>query len=77
VNIEEIKERFKRYDFVHSYIDDNGCDDEWKDAHESIGYLLSIIEQAEKALERICTDPHTHRPARDFAFQVLQAITRG
>jgi hypothetical protein len=51
--LESIKERFNKYEFVHSYIDDNCCNQEWDEAHEAMGYLLQRLEIAQKALEEI------------------------
>jgi transcriptional regulator with XRE-family HTH domain len=49
--LESIKERFNQYDFVHSYIDDNSCNQEWDEAHKAMGYLLQRLEKYEEALK--------------------------
>jgi hypothetical protein len=74
--LESIKERFNQYDFVHSYIDDNCCNQEWNEAHEAMGYLLQRLERYEKALKEMCAlqIPFSENgfTMQDMAFEALK-----
>jgi hypothetical protein len=72
--IEEIRDRFNKYEYVHSYIDSQGCNEEWDEAHRSMRCLLSRLQIAEEALRHI-SDLHI-RGIEDRAAEAHRQIAK-